>query len=80
MLKPSEEELLVSKIGTVSHMPPESIRDNVVVLASDVYSFGILLWELYCVEKPFAVYTPFQVCVMLQKLNCFSYIHKLLFW
>ncbi|GAX79853.1 hypothetical protein CEUSTIGMA_g7293.t1 [Chlamydomonas eustigma] len=57
----SDDGLIVSRIGTASHMPPESIQDNLVVFASDSYSFGVLMWELYCVEKPFALYTPFQL-------------------
>eukprot|EP00798_Chlamydomonas_sp_ICE-L_P016723 gene16723-22990_t len=56
-----EELLLVSRFGTATHMPPETIRDNVVVLASDVYSFGILMWELYCIDKPFAEYSNLQL-------------------
>lgn len=39
-----EAGLLVSKFGTVSHCPPETLRDNLVMLASDVYR-----WACRCV-------------------------------
>lgn len=48
-------------LSQVSHCPPETLRDNLIVLASDVYSYGVLLWELYCAETPFAQYTAFQL-------------------
>ena len=38
--------------GTLSHMAPEMMTDGRVSRASDVYAFGILLWELYTGEKP----------------------------
>ncbi|GIL64470.1 hypothetical protein Vafri_18381 [Volvox africanus] len=57
----AEDGLLVSRIGTVTHMAPETIRDNMVLLASDVYSFGVILWELYCAKQPFANYSAFQL-------------------
>ncbi|KXZ41772.1 hypothetical protein GPECTOR_288g771 [Gonium pectorale] len=56
-----EDGLLVSRIGTVTHMAPETIQDNMVVLGSDVYSFGVIMWELYCAQQPFANYTAFQL-------------------
>ncbi|EFJ40490.1 hypothetical protein VOLCADRAFT_46661, partial [Volvox carteri f. nagariensis] len=57
----AEDGMLVSRIGTVTHMAPETIRDNMVLLSSDVYSFGVILWELYCAQQPFANYTAFQL-------------------
>jgi serine/threonine protein kinase len=32
--------------GTLSHMAPELLLDGRISKASDVYAFGILLWEL----------------------------------
>ena len=34
-------------VGTVSHMPPELLTSGVLSKAGDVYSFGVMLWELY---------------------------------
>jgi serine/threonine protein kinase len=33
--------------GTISHMPPELLADGVLGLATDMYSLGVLFWEMY---------------------------------
>eukprot|EP00210_Caulerpa_lentillifera_P005512 g5271.t1 len=40
--------------GTVDHMPPEVLRDNEVRFASDVFSFGMILWECMTASRPFS--------------------------
>ncbi|GMH39105.1 hypothetical protein BSKO_07003 [Bryopsis sp. KO-2023] len=40
--------------GTATHMPPELLKGGVLSPAADVYSFGILLWELITGEAPYA--------------------------
>lgn len=40
--------------GTVTHMPPELLMDGKLTKSADVYAFGVLLWEMYTGEKPFA--------------------------
>ena len=39
--------------GTYSHMPPEVIKSSNYSKASDVWSFGVLLWELLTGEIPY---------------------------
>jgi serine/threonine protein kinase len=39
--------------GTISFMPPELVRDAKLSKAADVYSFGIMMWELFCSENAF---------------------------
>jgi serine/threonine protein kinase len=39
--------------GTVSHMPPELLADGVLSLATDIYSFGVILWEMYTGVRAF---------------------------
>eukprot|EP00210_Caulerpa_lentillifera_P006094 g5822.t1 len=38
--------------GTVTHMPPELFKEEKLTSASDVYSFGIVMWELVSKESP----------------------------
>lgn len=39
--------------GTLSHMPPELLKNGTFSTAVDVYSFGILLWELLASTRPY---------------------------
>ena len=36
--------------GTLTHMAPEVIMKGHVSKAADVYAFGIMLWEVSCVQ------------------------------
>lgn len=40
--------------GTVTHMPPELLMEGKLTKSADVYAFGVLLWEMYTGERPFA--------------------------
>ncbi|KAL6559406.1 hypothetical protein OROGR_004523 [Orobanche gracilis] len=59
--------------GTYRWMAPEMIGERQHTKKVDVYSFGIVLWELFTARKPFDDMTPeqaaFAVC---QKDNSFS--------
>ena len=37
--------------GTITHMPPELISTNRVHRSADVWSFGVLLWEMYSGQR-----------------------------
>ena len=39
--------------GTITHMPPEMLRSGTLTKAVDVYSFGVILWELITGKAPF---------------------------
>jgi serine/threonine protein kinase len=47
--------------GTLLYMPPELFRGEVATTASDVYSLGALLYELWGGRNPFAAETPLEV-------------------
>ncbi|CAG9463479.1 unnamed protein product [Pedinophyceae sp. YPF-701] len=46
-------EAKVSKFGTVTHMPPELLRDGRLSPAADVYSFGVVVWQMVTGKRPF---------------------------
>jgi serine/threonine-protein kinase len=48
-------------IGTASYLAPELVRTGSCDQRSDVYSAGIVLYELLTGRKPFSAPTPFQV-------------------
>ena len=51
---------MTAETGTYRWMAPEVIRHEQYSLAADVYSFGILLWELFARSRPFDDLTPVQ--------------------
>eukprot|EP00546_Thalassionema_frauenfeldii_P016151 CAMPEP_0178901634 /NCGR_PEP_ID=MMETSP0786-20121207/4144_1 /TAXON_ID=186022 /ORGANISM="Thalassionema frauenfeldii, Strain CCMP 1798" /LENGTH=815 /DNA_ID=CAMNT_0020572783 /DNA_START=823 /DNA_END=3268 /DNA_ORIENTATION=- len=51
---------LTAETGTYRYMAPEVIRHESYSSNADVYSFGILLWQLITREIPFATMTPIQ--------------------
>ncbi|GLC34060.1 hypothetical protein PLESTB_000832900 [Pleodorina starrii] len=50
--------------GTLTHMPAETLRDGVVSKATDVYSLGVLLWQMYTSSRPWAGLRHGQIIVM----------------
>lgn len=39
--------------GAVDHMPPEVLKDGCMSTGCDIFSFGVILWELCTGQKPF---------------------------
>ena len=54
-------------MGTVSHMPPELLLSGHLSGSTDVYAFGVVLWELFCGEVAYSkthnAVIMHQVCV-----------------
>uniref|UniRef100_A0A0R3SJ80 Protein kinase domain-containing protein n=3 Tax=Hymenolepis diminuta TaxID=6216 RepID=A0A0R3SJ80_HYMDI len=50
----------VSGVGTVAYAAPEVICMRVFSLASDVWSYGVVLWEIFTMLEPFKEFDPGQ--------------------
>ncbi len=46
-MNPGQDQAQAMQHGTLAYMPPELIMDDALSFATDVYSFGILLWEMF---------------------------------
>eukprot|EP00191_Tetraselmis_sp_GSL018_P002999 CAMPEP_0177596840 /NCGR_PEP_ID=MMETSP0419_2-20121207/11358_1 /TAXON_ID=582737 /ORGANISM="Tetraselmis sp., Strain GSL018" /LENGTH=539 /DNA_ID=CAMNT_0019088901 /DNA_START=352 /DNA_END=1971 /DNA_ORIENTATION=- len=49
----SQTHVSQHQTGTVDHMAPEVMTEGKSSKRSDVYAFGILLWELFCYSRPY---------------------------
>ena len=56
LMKPGQEQALAMQHGTLAYMPPELITDDALSFATDVYSFGILLWEMFSAKVLFLLH------------------------
>ncbi|GAB4819683.1 hypothetical protein N2152v2_006729 [Parachlorella kessleri] len=54
LLDPEQSHRLTRSIGTIGYMPPEMLTAGRLTTACDVYSFGILMWELATCQVAFA--------------------------
>jgi serine/threonine protein kinase len=52
---------VMNAAGTYSHMPPEVIKSSTYSKSSDVWSFGVLLWELLTGEVPYKGIDPLAI-------------------
>ena len=57
----SENELLTGMAGTFHWMAPEILENQPYTFKADVYSFGIVMWEILAREPPFADYPPHKI-------------------
>ncbi|KAG2488379.1 hypothetical protein HYH03_013068 [Edaphochlamys debaryana] len=52
-LKEGQTHHSTKTVGTVTHMPPELLRSGKLTLSGDVYSFGIIMWEVFTGSVPY---------------------------
>ncbi|KXZ50686.1 hypothetical protein GPECTOR_15g370 [Gonium pectorale] len=57
----SGEAITTRSYGTITHMCPELLVDGLLSKAADVYSFGVIMWELYTGQRPYGGLTHGQI-------------------
>lgn len=68
-LIPEGSEVMSGSIGTAQWMAPEVMRSDHYTEKADVYSFGILLWELLTGDVPFRQMRDVQVTLAVLSNN-----------
>mmetsp|Transcript_31062 Transcript_31062/g.57560 ORF Transcript_31062/g.57560 Transcript_31062/m.57560 type:complete len:1046 (-) Transcript_31062:13-3150(-) len=58
---------LTPNTGSIRYMAPENANKWPYDFRADSYSFGIMLWEVASLERPFACYTPREIQDMVMK-------------
>lgn len=59
----------MSRVGTPQWMAPEVLREESYTESADVYSFGVLLWELVTLRAPFQDISPLRVIFLVAHRN-----------
>ncbi len=63
----SEKTNVAMLKGKVRYMPPEQATTGIVDRRSDIYSLGIVLWEMLTMSRLFAGKTEFEVLLKVRK-------------
>ena len=56
-------EKMTLKVGTFQWMAPEVIKTKTYTEKADVYSYGIILWEIASREAPYKTLNAYQVSI-----------------
>ena len=52
------------KYGTITHMPPELLGKGILTTGVDVYSLGVIMWQLVTAQRPWAGLRLHQILKM----------------
>jgi len=55
-----DNNMNTNSIATVKYMAPEFIAKQVFTAKSDVFSYGMILWEIFARKEPFETLNPTQ--------------------
>ncbi|GIL61223.1 hypothetical protein Vafri_15628 [Volvox africanus] len=79
-LKRTNEAVKTGAYGTITHMAPEVLRDSALSKPADVYSIGVLLWQMVTGSRPWAGLSHLQVSVEvgtnMRQLQWPSWVHS----
>jgi predicted Ser/Thr protein kinase len=66
ILEKTEEGKSLSNIGPIRWMAPESISQQTYSKKSDVWTFGIVVWEIVCQREPHTNVNPVEVGILIR--------------
>ena len=74
-IRKDQQNYSTKTVSTYQYMAPETINGSVYTPKSDVYAFGILLWEIWTRKLAYAKLQPIQVIytVVNEVILCSSY-------
>ena len=55
------EEIMTGQMGTCHWMAPEVLASEAYGLPADVYSYGVVLWEIFARETPYRNINPAMI-------------------
>lgn len=53
-----------TKLRSVAHAAPESLKWDMSTIATDVYAFGVILWEMYCGVRAWGGWAPADIIAL----------------
>lgn len=54
-------QMYTGTVGTMTYMPPELLGQGKISNKTDVYAFGLIMWQLTTCDTPFVHVTPAEV-------------------
>lgn len=67
-----DNNLNTTSIATVKYMAPEFITKQIFTAKSDVFSFGMILWEIFARKEPFDNLNPTQAIYAIANVNNYN--------
>jgi serine/threonine protein kinase len=74
VLQQDIEGKTISKVGPVCWMSPESIGQQVYSKKSDVWMFGVVVYEIVARQEPHADKDPLNASIEIRFDSCFLFV------
>lgn len=71
LAKMKDQNFNTNSIATVKYMAPEFITKQLFTPKSDIFSFGMILWEIFSRKEPFEQLNPTQALYAIAVVSSF---------